>query len=198
MRLKPAVAGSRPPIDPRDAAALAGVALANADLPLLVVRRSRRMTGLNLLFGSLCFGLAVASVWAAWKEGGDLLGPIFLLVLVAIYGVQAGQQFRDDSPKLVVERTGLSLPGVLEGTVPWSRIEEIAITTGLRALGGGRVDVVVDIETYSRMKLGSRWLGDPIVRRAGPRAALSIHGAALDTGTKTIFAAMRRHWPPGG
>lgn len=192
------MAGSRPPVDRREAAALAGAAFGHADLPLLVVRRSRRMTGLNLLFGSLCFGLAVASVWAAWKEGGDLLGPIFLLVLVAVYGVQAGQQFRDDSPKLVVERAGLSLPGVVDGPVAWARIEEIATTTGLRALGGGRIDVVVDLETYARMKLGTRWLGDPIVRRAGPRAALSIHGAALDTGTKTIFAAMRRHWPPGG
>jgi hypothetical protein len=197
VRLTPAVVGSRPPVDPRDAAALAGAALGKADLPLLIVRRSRRMAGLNLLVGSLGFGLAVASVWAAWREGADLLGPCFLLVLVAIYGVQAGQQFRDDSPKLVVERAGLSIPGVIDGTIAWSRIEEIATTTGLRSLRGGRIDIVVDVETLARMKLGVRWLGDPIVRRGGQRAAFSIIGSVLDTDTKTIFAALRRHWPKG-
>jgi hypothetical protein len=195
VRLTPAVVGARPPVDPRDAAALAGAALGKADLPLLIVRRSRRMAGLNLLFGSLGFGLAVASTWVAWQEGADLLGPLFLLLLVAVYGVQAGQQFRDDSPKLVVERAGLTIPGVIDGTVPWDRIVEIATTTGLRSLGGGRVDIVVDIEVYARMKLGARWLGDPIVRRAGQRPAFSIIGSILDTDTKTIFAALRRHWP---
>ena len=198
MRLTGAVPPHPPAPDRRDAAALAAAALGTARLPLLVVRRSRRATGLNLLAGSLGFGLAVASVWSAWETGEPILGPLFLLVLITVYGVQAGQQFRDDSPKLIVDRSGLSLPGVLEGPIVWTRIEEIATTTGLRALGGGKIDVVVDLETFARMKLGTRWLGDPVVRGNGPRPTLTIVGSTLDTDTKTIFAAMRRHWPPGG
>ncbi|MBI1243498.1 MAG: hypothetical protein GC202_00700 [Alphaproteobacteria bacterium] len=163
-------------------------------LPLLVVRRNRRTAGLNLVAGSIAFGLAVASVWLAWHEGENILGPLFLLALVAVYGISAGQQFRDESPKVVIERVGLSLPGVGAEPIEWSRIEEIAVTTGLRALGGGRVDVVVDPETYSNLKLGSRWLGDPVTRRQGPRPAFSLIGSALDTPAKTIFAAMHRHW----
>ncbi len=196
MRLTGAV--SPPPPDRRDTAALAAAALGAAKLPLLIVRRSRRTTGLNLLAGSLGFGLAVASVWSAFETGESLLGPLFLLVLITIYGVQAGQQFRDDSPKLVVERAGLLLPDVLEGSVAWTQIEEIATTTGLRALGGGKIDIVVDIETFARMKLGTRWLGDPVVRGNGPRPTITIVCGALDANAKTIFAAMRRHWPPGG
>ncbi len=194
MRLTGAVT---PPPTRRDAAALAAAALGAAKLPLLVVRRSRRFAGLNLLAGSLGFGLAVASVWYAWEAGEPVLGPMFLLILVTVYGVQAGQQFRDDSPKLVIERAGLSVPGVIDGAISWSSIEEIATTTGLRSLGGGKIDVVVDLETFSRMKLGTRWLGDPIVRRSGPRPAFTVVGNALDTDTKTIFAALRRHWPVG-
>jgi hypothetical protein len=198
VRLTAPVTTGGPGIGRRDAAALAAAALGDAKLPLLVVRRNRRAAGLNLLAGSLGFGLAVASVWYAFREGEALLGPLFLLALVAAYGVQAGQQFRDDSPKLVVERAGLSVPGIVEGPIPWSAVEEIAVTTGLRAIGGGRVDVVVDPATFARMKLGTRWLGDPIVRGSGPRPAFSIFGGLLDAKTKTIFAAMRRHWPPEG
>ncbi|MBI3505571.1 MAG: hypothetical protein HY059_12075 [Proteobacteria bacterium] len=187
-----------PPPGPRGAAALAAAALGDTRLPLLVVRRSRRMTGLNLFAGSLGFGLAVASVWYAWEAGEPLLGPLFLLFLITVYGVQAGQQFRDDGPKLVVERAGLTMPGVIEGAIPWSSVEEIATTTGLRALVGGKVDVVVDLETYARMRLGTRWMGDPIVKAGGSRPAFRIIGNALDTDAKTIFAAMRRYWPPGG
>ncbi len=167
--------------------------MGDAKLPLLVVRRNKRTAGLNLLAGSIGFGLAVASVWLAWQEGENILGPLFLLVLVAVYGVSAGQQFRDETPKVVIERAGLSLPGVAAAPIEWSRIEEAALTTGLRAIGGGRVDIVVDAETYARLKLGSRWLGDPVTRRHGPRPSFSLIGSALDTPARAIYAAIRKH-----
>lgn len=198
MRLKPAVTGSRPPVDPRAAAALAGAAFGNADLPLLIVRRSRRMTAFNLLFASLAFGLAVASLWYAWRADEALGGPLMMLVVVALYGVQAGQQFRDETPKVIVERAGLSLPGVTDAPIAWSSIGEIALARGLLGLAGGHVHVAVDAATFQRLKLGIRWLGDPVVKGKGMAPALMILGAPLDTGAKTIFAAMRRHWPPGG
>ncbi len=195
MRLTPAVVGSRPPVDPRDAAALAKVALGKTALPLLIVRRSRRMAGLNLLFGSIGFGLAVSALWYGWQAGEDLLGPMVLLVIVTLYGVQAGQQFRDDSPKLVIERQGLSLPGVTDAPVEWTQIQDVALARGLGAIGGGHINVVVDAATFQRLKLGIRWLGDPVVKGKGMRPSFAILGSALDTDTKTIFAAMRRHWP---
>ncbi len=166
-------------------------------LPLLVARRSMRLAALNLLMGSLGFGLAVAFVWYAWREDTGLLGPLFLLAIVAVYGVQAGQNFRDDSPKVVVERAGLSLPAVTDAPIPWDEIEQVALGTGIRALGGGRLDFVVGPQTYARLKLGQRWLGDPIVKRAGTKPAFTVLGSALDTDMKTLFVAIRRHWPPG-
>ena len=185
---------ARPPIGRDQAGRLAQVALGDAKLPLLIARRSKRATGMNLLAASIAFGVAVATVWYAWQEGENVLGPLFLLVLVTFYGVSAGQQFRDETPKVVVERAGLSLPGVTSEPIEWTHIEEIAVTTGLRAIGGGRIDIVVAPATYARLKLGQRWLGDPVVRKPGPRAAFSLACGALDTPAKTIYAAMRRHW----
>lgn len=166
-------------------------------LPLLVARRSMRIAGLNLLTASLGFGFSVAFVWYAWREGADLIGPLFLLVLIAVYGVQAGQNFRDDRPKVVVERAGLSLPAVTDAPIPWGEIEQVALGKGIRTLGGGRLDVVVSPQVFARLKLGQRWLGDPIVKRGGISPAFTVLGSALDTDMKTLFTAIRRHWPPG-
>jgi hypothetical protein len=188
------VGASRPPVGREEAERLARAAVGDAKLPLLIVRRNRRATGMNLLAASIAFGVAVATVWYAWQEGQNVLGPLFLLVLVTFYGVSAGQQFRDEEPKVVVERAGLLLPGVAAEPIAWSHVEEISVTTGLRAIGGGRVDVVVDAETFAKLKLGTRWLGDPVARKPGPRAAFSLMCGALDTPARTIHAAMRRHW----
>lgn len=162
----------------------------------LIVRRSKRMAGLNLLFASLVFGLAIAVVWYAWREGESLTTPLMLLALAIFWGVTMGQQFRDDAPKAIVGRDGLDLPGVSDGPIPWSKVEELALGTGLRALGGGRLDVFVSAEVFAALKLGNRWMGDIIVKRAGLRPGFTILGASLDTSTKDIVEAIRRHWPP--
>jgi hypothetical protein len=163
----------------------------------LIVRRSKRMATLNLLFASLVFGLAVAVLWYAWKEGEALTTPAMFLALAVFWGVMMGQQFRDDAPKLTVGRDGLDLPGISQGPIPWGKIEELALGTGVRALGGGRLDVFVSPEVFVELKLGNRWMGDIVVKRAGLRPGFAILGASLDTSTKTIVEAIRRHWPPG-
>jgi hypothetical protein len=66
----------------------------------------------------------------------------------------------------------------------------------LRALGGGRLDVFVSAEMFVALKLGNRWMGDLIVKRAGLRPGFTILGASLDCPTKDIVEAIRRHWPP--
>jgi hypothetical protein len=162
----------------------------------LIVRRSRRMAGLNLIFASLVFGLAVAVVWYAWNEGETLTVPLMFLALAAFWGVTMGQQFRDDSPKVTVDRDGLGMPGISETPIPWTKIEELALGTGLRALGGGRLDIFVSPEAFAALKLGNRWMGDIIVKRAGLRPGFTILGASLDTSTKAIVEAIHRHWPP--
>jgi hypothetical protein len=163
----------------------------------LIVRRSKRMAGLNLIFASLVFGLAVAVVWYAWNEGEKLMVPAMFLGLAIFWGVMMGQQFRDEAPKVAIGRDGLDLPGVSDGPIPWGRIEELALGTGLRALGGGRLDVFVSAEIFAQLKLGNRWMGDMIVKRAGLRPGFTILGAHLDTSTASIVEAIRRHWPPG-
>jgi hypothetical protein len=164
----------------------------------LIVRRSKRMAGLNLIFASLVFGLAVAVVWYAWNENEALTVPLMFLGLAVFWGVTMGQQFRDDTPKVVAGRDGLDMPGVSDGPIPWGKIDELALGTGLRALGGGRLDVFVSPEVFASLKLGNRWMGDIIVKRAGLRPGFTILGASLDTSTKAIVEAIRRHWPPGG
>lgn len=164
----------------------------------LIVRRSKRMAGLNLIFASLVFGLAVAVNWYAWQEGQALTVPLMFLGLAVFWGVMMGQQFRDDTPKVVVGRDGLDMPGVSDGPIPWGKIEELALGMGLRSLGGGRLDIFVSSEVFVGLKLGNRWMGDIIVKRAGLRPGFTILGASLDTSTKAIVEAIRRHWPPGG
>ncbi|MFY7781293.1 MAG: hypothetical protein ACOVQI_09200, partial [Tagaea sp.] len=95
----------------------------------LVVRRSKRMAGLNLIFASVVFGLAVAVVWYAWREDEKLIVPLMFLGLAAFWGVMMGQQFRDETPKLAVGRDGLELPGIAETPIPWGKIEELALGT---------------------------------------------------------------------
>lgn len=162
----------------------------------LIVRRSMRMASLNLLFASLVFGLAVAVLWYAWSEAEPLTTPLMFLALAVFWGVMMGQQFRDDAPKLVVGRDGLDMPGISQGPIPWTKVEELALATGLRALGGGRLDIFVAAETFVALQLGNRWMGDIIVKRAGIRPGFVVLGASLDTRTKTIVEAIRRHWPP--
>jgi hypothetical protein len=179
-----------------NAAALAAAALGKAKFPLLVVRRSRRHAGFALLVGSLMFGFAVAVLWAAWRDDEPLAGPALLFAAALFYGVQAGRNFRDDSPKLTVERAGLAMPGVTETPVPWTRIAEVRLATGFRAWGGGRLDIVVDAETFALATPGQRWAGDPIVKRTGMEPAFSILAASLDTDARKIAEAIRRYWPP--
>jgi hypothetical protein len=178
------------------AAAVAAAALGKVKLPLLVVRRSRRHAGLGLLAGSIIFGFAVAVLWTAWREGDELIGALLLLAVAAWYGVQTGQIFRDDSPKLIVERAGLSLPGVAKATIPWTGISEVRVATGIRALGGGRIDMALDPEIFVDLKLGQRWMGDPIVKRGGLSPVISILSASLDANARTILDAVRQFWPP--
>ncbi len=166
------------------------------DLKTLIVRRSRRMAGLNLLFASGVFGLAVAVTWQAWQQGESLGASLLFLGIAAFWGVLMGQQFRDDAPKIVVGKDGLEMPDVADAPIRWEKIEELALGTGIRALSGGRLDVFVDPETYSKLKLGNRWMGDPIVRRAGTQPGFTILGAGLDTKPRVVFEAIRRHWPP--
>lgn len=162
----------------------------------LIVRRSKRMAGLNLVFASLVFGLAIAVVWYAIREGEALTTPLMFMALAIFWGVMMGQQFRDDAPKVIVGRDGLDLPGVSDGPIPWVKVEELALGTGLRALGGGRLDIFVSAEMFVALKLGNRWMGDLIVKRAGLRPGFTILGASLDCPTKDIVEAIRRHWPP--
>jgi hypothetical protein len=162
----------------------------------LIVRRSMRMASINLLFASLVFGLAVAVLWYAWNEAEPLTTPLVFLALAVFWGVTMGQQFRDGAPKIVVGRDGFDLPGISQGPIPWNKVEELALGTGLRALGGGRLDVFVSAETFVTLKLGNRWMGDMIVKRAGMRPGFVVLGVGLDTKPKTIVEAIRRHWPP--
>jgi hypothetical protein len=92
----------------------------------LIVRRSKRMAGLNLIFASLVFGLGIAVVWYAVREGEALTTPLMFMALAIFWGVMMGQQFRDDAPKVIVGRDGLDLPGVSDGPIPWSMVEELA------------------------------------------------------------------------
>ena len=102
-------------------------------------------------------------------------------------------------PLLVVRRSrrhagfGLLMGSLIFGfavAVVWSAVESGD------ALGGGRIDIGLDVETFAGLTLGQRWMGDPIVKRAGLSPVVTVLAASLDSDARKILEAVRHYWPP--
>lgn len=124
----------------------------------------------------------------------QLLAGLFFAVLMAFYVWQLVGQIRDQRPLLIVAPDGLHLPASRDAPIPWPSIQRITCRAAL--IGRGRIDVEVDPEIYASLRLGSRILGDAIVRRAAVRGEFAILMQAADRSAVEAFTAIRRYWSP--
>jgi hypothetical protein len=139
------------------------------------------------------FALTVANLINRIEADESLLAPAGFALIMGFYLVITLQQLRDRSPLVRIDASGLSMPEAAPAPIAWDRIRTLELHAGI---GGARVDVAVDAETFDQIKLGRRFMGDYIVRRSGWPTGFSILAAALDRKGQLIYAAARNYWPP--
>ncbi|HEX9461215.1 MAG TPA: hypothetical protein VGB82_01325 [Alphaproteobacteria bacterium] len=142
--------------------------------------------------------MALLSLAQGYLDGlgtrSQLLAGSFFAFLMAFYVWQLVGQVRDTRPLLVVAPEGLHLPAAREAPIAWGSIRQIVCRAAL--LGKGRIEFQVEPETYVSLRLGTRILGDAIVRRAAARCEFAILMQAADRGAVEVFTAIRRYWTP--
>ena len=120
-----------------------------------------------------------------------------MFVILALFFLWQGwTQFRDRSPIVEIGPAGLRLPSASSEPIAWPRIWHAQAGRGLPGFGGGRVDFMVDAETFARLKLGQRFMGELIVKKRSVPNAFSVITPQLDESANAIFAAVKRYWPP--
>ena len=168
----------------------------DASAPLFTARRALWATILNLGLGALLATLTVANlIYQLRNDGSWGIGAMFA-ILAFFFFWQGWTQFRHRDPVIEISPGGLRLPAASADPIAWHRISFSQAPRGLPGLGGGRVDFMVDAETFARLKLGQRFMGDIVVKKRGMPNAFSLITPQLDESAGSIFAAMRRYWPP--
>jgi hypothetical protein len=163
----------------------------------LVVRRARFHIALQFALALLLAGFACYYGWSQYlAEEGSTVGTLLIVGLLVTYAVQVGRQCLDRTPIVIVGPAGLTLPPASPDPIAWPRVRHLGASRSLALVGGGRLDLQVDPEIYVRLKLGQRFLGDPIVKMARAPYGVSVIAQGLDHSAAAIFAAIHRHWPP--
>jgi hypothetical protein len=120
-----------------------------------------------------------------------------MFVILALFFLWQGwTQFRDRAPVIEIGPAGLRLPSASGEPIAWSRVSFAQAARGLLGLGGGRVDFMVDAQTFARLKLGQRFMGDVVIKKRGMPNAFSVITPQLDESASAIFAAVKCYWPP--
>jgi hypothetical protein len=164
--------------------------------PVFTARRARWATILNMILGALLSALTIANlVHQVRIDGGWGIGALFM-ILALFFLWQGWTQFRDRTPIIEIGPSGLLLPSASSEPVAWPRIWHAQAGRGLPGLGGGRVDFMVDAETFGRLKLGQRFMGEIIVKKRSVPNAFSVITPQLDESAAAIFAAVKCYWPP--
>ncbi len=162
----------------------------------LEVRRSRRYASLQLTALAALFALGIWSLLqnpAATRNVDTLLTGGFFAAIMAYYLWRQALQARDRQPLVVIDAGGLTLPTSRPEPIPWRSLREVRCRAS--ALGGGRLDIVVDPEVFQTMRFGMRALGETIVSRPAEANAFSILTRAYDHSATEIFSAMRAYKP---
>ena len=168
----------------------------NAGGPVFTARRALWAAVLNMALGALLSALTIANLVHQIRiDGGWGIGGMFV-ILALFFLWQGWSQFRDRSPIVEIGPDGLRLPSTSSEPIAWSRIWHAQAGRGLPGFGGGRVDFMVDAETFARLKLGQRFMGEIVVKKRSVPNAFSVITPQLDESANAIFAAVKRYWPP--
>jgi len=164
--------------------------------PIFVVRRALWFALINFALGTALLILTATNLIQLIGSDGAWGIALLFVGLAGVYTWQAWTQLRDRGPLVEIGPAGLFLRGAMDQPVPWPRVWQIQAGRGLPGLSGGRIDFQVDPETYARVRLGQRFLGDVVVRRRGLANGFSVITNGLDESRGAIHAALLRFWPP--
>jgi hypothetical protein len=164
--------------------------------PVFTARRALWAVLLNFVMGALLAVMTIINIVRQIQEDGSLLASGFFAVLALFFLGNAWSQLRARAPLIEVGAAGLRLPGASEQIVPWTEIRQIAPARSLPGLSPSRVDFTVEPDTFARLKLGQRFMGDVIVKRIGMPNSFSVITPQLEENATAIFAAVKRYWPP--
>ena len=163
--------------------------------PVFTARRARWATALNVVLGALLSALTIANL-VHQLRGGDSLAVSALFAALALFFLwHAWTQFRDRTPLIEIGPQGFRLPSANPEILPWARLRHVRTGRRLPVLGGGRVDFTVDVETFARLKLGQRFMGDVVVKSRGWPNTFSVITPQLEENADSIVAAVHRFWP---
>ncbi len=165
----------------------------NLATPPFVARRSRLFAGAQAAMAGALVALIGGYVLNQYQAGESIVAAGFLFAVMSFYCWIALDQLRDRSPLLVIDRTGLFLPGVAAAPLAWPAIRRVELRSGF---GGARLDVAVDAEVFPQIKVGRRFMGDYVVGRRGWPTGFSILTSPLDRNGRAIHTAIKEFWPP--
>jgi hypothetical protein len=163
---------------------------------VFTARRSLWSVLLNMTLGALLSALTIANLVHQIRTDGAWGVAALFMILALFFFWQGWAQLRNRSPVIEIGPTGLRLPSASSEPIAWPRIWHAEAGRGLPGLGGGRVDFLVDAETFTRLKLGQRFMGDLVVKKRSAANAFSVITPQLDENAGAILAAVKRYWPP--
>lgn len=163
---------------------------------VFIARRSVWSILTNIVLGALLTAITFANIVHQVRSDGSWTAALMFGFIAAYFLWTGIDQLRDRSPLVEISPDGLRLRSATAHPIPWSRIWRVEAAGRPLGFGGGRVDFQVDIETFSTLKLGQRFMGDVVVKKRSAPNSFSVLTPQLDENAAAIFAAVKRYWPP--
>jgi hypothetical protein len=160
-----------------------------------VARRALWLTLTSFAFAFCLFALTLANLWRQWTLGESLATGLLFAFVAGYYAGQTFLQLRDRRPQLTISAAGIHVPAAAPDPIPWSRIQNLRVTRRAIPTLGGQIDVHVDLETFARLKLGQRFMGDFVVKRRGVPNTFTVLTQGLDRRIGDIEAAVKQFQP---
>jgi hypothetical protein len=167
-----------------------------AAAPAFIARRALWALWINALLGFGMSVLTIANIAHQFQNEGPLLVSAGFAFIALFFLYQAAMQIRNRQPVIEIGPAGLRVAGVSEDIMPWSRVVQVRGVNGFLGLAGGRVDFTVDMETFTRLKFGYRFMGDPVVKKRGIPNTFSVITPQLEESPGRIVEAVKRYWSP--
>jgi hypothetical protein len=161
-----------------------------------VVRRSLWLAGANFLLAVFLCVLTLINLYTQWKAGESLATSALFVLLTGYFVTTTFYQLYRRPPQLIIGPGGLGLPTATQEPIAWPRIQQLSVKRRFLPGLGGQLDIAVDLETFSRLRFGTRFFGDFVVKGRGLPSSFTVLAQGLDRSLTDIEAAIKRHWPP--